>query len=233
MWNGCKLIKNNQFPASMAGCSLGSCTMECRNFLQPLFQQIDRKKLSAWDLLCFPEYFLGEKQGTGLKSLLCHICSEHTSEPALAVPSQTQGPVEFPRGSEPGQCEAPASAGTAATAAPHEEIVEQSFLSRNDGFWHSGHCKVPLLARCSGPFLSCQVTWAPALPAPEHQEELLTHISKAQQILENLGYILFLDVTSVLGAPWRLSVCLLLVPLTVWHLWLTNLGTLLIPQAFI
>lgn len=62
MWNGCKLIKNSQFPASMAGCSLGSCIMECRNFLQLLFRQIDRKKLSAWDLFCFPEYFLGEKQ---------------------------------------------------------------------------------------------------------------------------------------------------------------------------
>lgn len=62
MWNICKLIKKNHFPASMAGCSLGSHRMEWRNFLQLLFQQIVRKKLSARDLICFPGYFLGEKQ---------------------------------------------------------------------------------------------------------------------------------------------------------------------------
>lgn len=62
MWNVCKLIKNNQFPASMTGCSLGWHVMEYRNFLQLLFRQIDKKKLSAWDLFYFPEYFLGEKQ---------------------------------------------------------------------------------------------------------------------------------------------------------------------------
>lgn len=62
MWNICKLIKNNQFPASMAGCSLGSHRMEWGNFLQLLFQQIVRKKLSARDRICFSEYFLSEKQ---------------------------------------------------------------------------------------------------------------------------------------------------------------------------
>lgn len=186
--------------------------MEYRNFLQLLFRQIDRKKLTAWDLFYFPEYFLGEKQRYWSYCFATAV-QEHTSEPALSVPSQTHGPVEFPRGRVPGQCEASASIGTAVTEAISlwdclAEFSKQKWWFLTPGalessspgkeFWFFSVLSRPLNS-------SSACVRAPG-------GVVHTHISKAQQMLENLGYILFLGIVSVLSAPWRLSLCLLLMP---------------------